>query len=260
MLSELGVAWQPSDMSFSLRCERTGLEYNGTSLNSLFAQRRNIVRPSFLRMIARHPALQRPRQGMARRAGLAGCHRSANSSRQAATRASSSSTTSCRWVARSGLPRHPAMLGFPARFFIGFFDHHGFLSVDDRPVWQTVTGGSREYVRALLAASKAPRASRDAGRAPSAGRPAHVLLRTRAGDVEAFDHVFLACHSRPGAGAARSADARGAGGAGRDAVRCQRGDAAHRCRACCRGAGWRGPPGTTTCCAIRRSPSRSPTT
>src|SRR5512133_2971824 len=52
MLRELGVAWQPSDMSFSLRCERTGLEYNGTSLNSLFAQRRNIVRPSFLRMIA----------------------------------------------------------------------------------------------------------------------------------------------------------------------------------------------------------------
>ena len=52
MLRELGVEWQPSNMSFSLRCERTGLEYNGTSLNSLFAQRRNALRPSFLRMIA----------------------------------------------------------------------------------------------------------------------------------------------------------------------------------------------------------------
>src|SRR5512139_2062363 len=52
MLEELGVAWQPSNMSFSLRCERSGLEYNGTSLNSLFAQRRNALRPSFLRMIA----------------------------------------------------------------------------------------------------------------------------------------------------------------------------------------------------------------
>ena len=52
MLRELGVTWQPSNMSFSLRCERSGLEYNGTSLNSLFAQRRNILRPSFLRMIA----------------------------------------------------------------------------------------------------------------------------------------------------------------------------------------------------------------
>ena len=52
MLRELGVAWQPSNMSFSLRCERSGLEYNGTSLNALFAQRRNLIRPSFLRMLA----------------------------------------------------------------------------------------------------------------------------------------------------------------------------------------------------------------
>jgi predicted NAD/FAD-binding protein len=52
MLEELGVEYQPSNMSFSLRCERSGLEYNGTSLNSLFAQRLNALRPSFLRMIA----------------------------------------------------------------------------------------------------------------------------------------------------------------------------------------------------------------
>jgi uncharacterized protein len=51
LLDELGVAWQWSNMSFSLRCERSGLEYNGTSVNALFAQRRNIFRPSFLRMI-----------------------------------------------------------------------------------------------------------------------------------------------------------------------------------------------------------------
>src|SRR5512139_1208172 len=51
MLRELGVAWQPSNMSFSLQCERTGLEYNGTSVNSLFAQRRNLVNPRFLHMI-----------------------------------------------------------------------------------------------------------------------------------------------------------------------------------------------------------------
>ncbi|MGZ8382416.1 MAG: NAD(P)-binding protein, partial [Nitrospira sp.] len=50
LLDRLGVASQPSDMSFSVRCEQTGLEYNGTSLNSLFAQRRNLLRPSFYRM------------------------------------------------------------------------------------------------------------------------------------------------------------------------------------------------------------------
>jgi predicted NAD/FAD-binding protein len=63
MLQELGVAWQPSEMSFSLRCERSGLEYNGTSLNSLFAQRRNLVRPSFLRMIADILRFNAPRPG-----------------------------------------------------------------------------------------------------------------------------------------------------------------------------------------------------
>src|SRR3954462_5237262 len=52
LLDDLGVGYQDSHMSFSLRCERTGLEYNGTSINSLFAQRRNFLRPSFLRMIA----------------------------------------------------------------------------------------------------------------------------------------------------------------------------------------------------------------
>lgn len=52
LLEELGVPWQHSDMSFSVRCETTGLEYNGTSINSLFAQRRNFLRPSFLRMVA----------------------------------------------------------------------------------------------------------------------------------------------------------------------------------------------------------------
>ena len=52
LLDAVGAQWQWSDMSFSLRCERTGLEYNGNSVDSLFAQRRNLLRPSFLRMIA----------------------------------------------------------------------------------------------------------------------------------------------------------------------------------------------------------------
>ena len=51
LLDELGVASQESSMSFSVRCEATGLEYNGTSLDTLFAQRRNLLRPSFWRML-----------------------------------------------------------------------------------------------------------------------------------------------------------------------------------------------------------------
>jgi len=193
MLQELGVAWQPSNMSFSLRCESSGLEYNGTSVNSLFAQRRNLLRPSFLRMIADILRF--------------------NTSAKAWLRdTSAADVTLGEFVAAGGYSRQfvdhyivpmgraiwsaeaSAMLGFPARFFIGFFDRHGFLNVDDRPVWQTVKGGSREYVRALLAASRAR--LRLATPVESIRRlPTHVVVRTASGAVESFDYVFLACHS-----------------------------------------------------------------
>jgi predicted NAD/FAD-binding protein len=86
------------------------------------------------------------------------------------------------------------MLQFPARFFVDFFDRHGFLSVDDRPVWQTVRGGSREYVRALLAATPA-RLRLSTPVASIRRQPGQVTVRTGRGDVESFDQVFLACHS-----------------------------------------------------------------
>ena len=65
LMDELGVESQPSEMSFSVRSERNGLEYNGASINALFAQRSNLVRPSFYRMITRHSALQPRGSGLA---------------------------------------------------------------------------------------------------------------------------------------------------------------------------------------------------
>ena len=204
MLEELGVAWQPSNMSFSLRCERSGLEYNGTSLNSLFAQRLNALRPSFLRMIAdilrfnsRSKALLRPQGGLP-----------ADSPDESL----GDSLTLGEYLERGRYSRQfiehyilpmgraiwsaeaSAMLGFPARFFVEFFDRHGFLSVDDRPVWQAVRGGSREYVRALLASTRLD--LRTATPVESIRRlPNEVRVRTARGTVESFDYVFLACHS-----------------------------------------------------------------
>jgi uncharacterized protein len=194
MLTELGVAWQPSNMSFSLRCERSGLEYNGTSVNTLFAQRRNCLRPAFLRMIA--DILRFNKRAKA----------------WVATTTADDTTTlgdylaegrySAQFIEHYILPmgraiwsaESAAILEFPARFFVEFFDRHGFLSVDDRPVWQTVRGGSREYVRALLAAAKAR--VRLATPVESIRRHAgHVQVRTQRGEVESFDQVFIACHS-----------------------------------------------------------------
>jgi predicted NAD/FAD-binding protein len=192
LLKELEVAWQPSDMSFSVRCETSGLEYNGTSLNSLFAQRLNLIRPSFLRMVA-----DILRFGSSAPALLAiqaadislGDYLQENGYSRYFIQNYIIPMGAAVWSSR------PAdMLDFPARFLVEFFANHGFLSVNNRPTWRVVRGGSREYVKRLTA----PYAARIRLSTPVASvqRQAHqVSLRLKDGSVEHFDQVFIACHS-----------------------------------------------------------------
>jgi predicted NAD/FAD-binding protein len=193
MLAELGVASQPSNMSFSLRCEKTGLEYNGTTLNSLFAQRRNLLRPSFLRMIADILRFNRESQAL-----LAGDNDTltvgAYLAQQGYSRAFSERYILPMARAIWSAPQ-AQVLDFPARFFVDFFERHGFLAVNDRPQWLAVRGGSREYVRRLLlATSRAQLRLNCSVRAlhRSSGR---ALLTTHDGASDSFDAVFLACHA-----------------------------------------------------------------
>jgi predicted NAD/FAD-binding protein len=191
LLGELGVAYQDSNMSFSLRCERTGLEYNGTSLNSLFAQRRNFLRPSFLRMIADILRFNREcRELLAEPDDRLTLGEYLERNRY-------SRAFHDQYIVPMGMSiwsaTESAMLSFPARFFVEFFDKHGFLNVDNRPVWQAVKGGSREYARRLTA----PFADRIRLETPVLGVKRDrggVTVRTAAG-AERFDHVFFACHS-----------------------------------------------------------------
>jgi predicted NAD/FAD-binding protein len=192
LLDELQVEWQYSDMSFSLSCEKTGLEYNGTSVNSLFAQRMNALRPSFLRMI--YDIL---RFNTEARALLSDAGNSLTLSQYLQDNGYSRAFTQ-QYIVPMGRAiwsaSESAMLEFPARFFVEFFDRHGFLNVSNRPVWRAIKGGSREYARKLVAAYqhsirlRTPIESvrRDA---------AQVLIRTRAGAVETHDYVVFACHS-----------------------------------------------------------------
>lgn len=192
LLEELDVPWQFSNMSFSLSCERTGLEYNGTSVNSLFAQRRNALRPSFLRMIWDILRFSRESREL-----LRGGEADLTLGEYIARRGYSDSFRE-RYIVPMGMAiwssTEQAMLDFPARFFVDFFDKHGFLNVDDRPVWRTVKGGSREYVRKLTApfrsrirlSTPVARVRRDA---------TGVVLRTATGDEARFDYVIFACHS-----------------------------------------------------------------
>jgi len=192
LMQELGVAWQPSRMSFSVRCERTGLEYNGTTLNSLFAQRRNLIRPAFLRMVTdimrfnrRAPALLRDSDDSL-------------SLGEYLRREAYSRFFLDHYIVPMGAAiwssRPADMLRFPARFFVEFFSNHGFLSVNDRPTWRVICGGSREYIKKLTA----PYAARIRLGTPVASiqrQRQHVVLRLKGGDLEHFDQVFIACHS-----------------------------------------------------------------
>ena len=63
LLSLLGVASQPTTMSFSVRCDQSGLEYRGADWNGLFAQRRNLFNPRFYRLLADIPRFNRLAEG-----------------------------------------------------------------------------------------------------------------------------------------------------------------------------------------------------
>jgi predicted NAD/FAD-binding protein len=192
ILEELGVAWQDSDMSFSVKHARTGLEYNGTSLNALFAQRSNLFRPSFWGMIR----------------DILRFHREA----PALLEDDAPDIRLGDWLDREGYGRaftehyvvpmgsaiwsatQERMRQMPAKFFVRFFKNHGMLSVDERPVWRVIRGGSREYVRKLVAGHR-DRIRLDTPVEAIRRFGDHVLVKARGCDAERFDHVFLACHS-----------------------------------------------------------------
>jgi len=191
MLRELGVPWQASDMSFSLRCERSGLEYNGTSVDALFAQRRNLFRPSFHRMIRdilrfnrEAPALLDTDDEVA-----LGNYLESNGYSQAFIENYLIPMGAAIWST------DPArMLAFPARYFTRFFANHGMLSVNTRPQWRAIRGGSARYVEKLVAPFR-DRIRLDTP-VQSIRRSHHgVMVKARNAPPARFDHVFLACHS-----------------------------------------------------------------
>lgn len=196
LLDRLGVASQPSDMSFSVRCEQTGLEYNGTSLNSLFAQRRNLVRPSFYRMIRDILRFNRESVELLDEPGPGpslGAYLEQNRYSPAFIRRYIVPMAGAIWSAGRA-----TMQEFPARYLVQFFKNHGMLSVDARPTWRVITGGSQRYVEPLV------RPFRDRIRLQSpvesiSRYPDRVEVRGRdqrgAYQTERFDGVVLACHS-----------------------------------------------------------------
>ncbi len=191
ILRDLNVETMPTSMSFSVRSDLSGLEYNGTSLNGVFAQRQNVIRPSFLKMLFDIARFNRNGPGDIKNLPPD------QTVAQYLANGKYSREFSDHYLLPMGAaiwscPRK-AFADFPIRFILQFYHNHGLLSLTNRPVWRTIVGGSRRYVRKLAEPFfdriRCGCAVRNVKRFDS-----EVSVNHAAGD-EYFDEVIFACHS-----------------------------------------------------------------
>ncbi|MEM7454956.1 MAG: FAD-dependent oxidoreductase [Planctomycetota bacterium] len=218
LLDSLGVESQPTIMSFSVKCERTGLEYRGADFKGLFAQKRNLVNPRFLRLL--YDLVKFNREAGELVPDFAGGNASGDTA-SGDSRDYDESETLKQFISRKNysrqfveqflLPMGSAIWScpfekfeqFPIEFIAEFYRNHGLLSVTNRPQWRVIKGGSREYVRKLIV----PFEDRIRLDTPvrSVVREADQVVvsfdssqRASDGAVlenEKFDHVIFACHA-----------------------------------------------------------------
>ncbi len=192
ILRDLGVEAQETSMSFSVRCDRTRLEYGGESLSGLFAQRRNALSPRFWRLlhdIRRFGPIALEAAEVAPDDLTLGEFLDASAFSPGFAERYLVPMAAAIWSApEEGIRR------FPLKQFVAFFHNHGMLTPWKAPRWRTVVGGSREYVRRLVA----PFADRVRTNAPVASvrrRGASVEARLESGEAMIFDEVVLALHA-----------------------------------------------------------------
>jgi predicted NAD/FAD-binding protein len=192
LLRLLGIEERDSDMSFSVRCDRTGLEYQGSSLNGLFAQRSNLVRPAFYRMLRDILRFNRESLELLKE----------DDDRLTLGEYLERERYGREFVEHYLVPMGAAIWSarpskfyeFPARFLVGFLHNHGLLQLRDRPVWKTIPGGAKRYVDALLK----PLQDRIRLSVPVqkvTPTEEHVSVQPGHGPAETFDHVVLATHA-----------------------------------------------------------------
>lgn len=191
LLQRLGVASRPTTMSFSVRDSRSGFEYGGSSLAGVVGAWSNLLRPRWWSVMAGVATLGRTGAAEMADVGpdatIGDLYQSGRFSRGFLDDYLVPMAAAI-WSA----PRE-ALLEFPARFFLRFFDNHGMLDLRTRPQWRTVEGGSRTYIDAMM------------GTIGSASRTAQPVVRVRRGPDgvivstpavdELFDAVILATHA-----------------------------------------------------------------
>lgn len=198
LFAELGIALAPSDMSFSVQVPGHGLEWSGSDLATVFAQKRNLLRPRFWGMLAdllrfnrlasaiaaagREEELAEPLGDFLARQRFGAAFRDWYLLPM----------LGCIWSCPTD-----QMLRFPVATMIRFCHNHGLIQVANRPRWFTVRGGARQYVEKIVATLPDARLRtpvRRVRRVPPGSGAAGVWVATDRGE-ERFDELVLACHT-----------------------------------------------------------------
>jgi predicted NAD/FAD-binding protein len=194
LMDKISVQSQATEMSFSVKNQSQNLEYNGNTINSLFAQRRNILRPSFWRIvrdilkfnkICKKEALVKTTDRKETLSEFLVQHKFSDD-----------------FIYNYILPMCAAIWStslddikaFPFTFFLRFFNNHGLLNITDRPQWRSIVGGSREYIKPLISGFE---------NQIKLNSPVHAvkdkenqkLVVLQDGSEHVFDEVIFACHS-----------------------------------------------------------------
>ncbi|MGO4891365.1 NAD(P)/FAD-dependent oxidoreductase [Flavobacterium sp. W21_SRS_FM6] len=193
LMDKLGVKSQPTEMSFSVKNSAQNLEYNGNTLNSLFAQRRNVLRPKFWRIvrdILKFNKLCKRNAAQATDYGDMTLFEFIQQHKLSEDFAYNYILPMCAAIWSTSLEDIKA---FPFQFFLKFFNNHGLLNITDRPQWYSIVGGSRSYIAPLtqgfedkifLNSAVTSVATNDSGYTVTVNQVEHY-----------FDEVIFACHS-----------------------------------------------------------------
>jgi predicted NAD/FAD-binding protein len=192
LLTRLGVASQPSTMSFGVSDTRGDFEYSAASPNGLFAKRAHLLTPWFHRMLADLVRFNRAARELL----------SSEGEGPSLGHWLEQHAFSAPFIERLIVPQVSAvwsadprqMWSFPARFLAEFFDNHGVLELRGRPHWRTIRGGSARYVEALVAPWR-ERLRLETPIQSIERRDRHVLVKPRDGEAERFEEVVIATHA-----------------------------------------------------------------
>jgi uncharacterized protein len=205
LMQKLGVRAQATEMSFSVKNKTQNIEYNGNTLNSLFAQRRNILRPRFLRIvrdIVRFNKLCKQYLGEKRDTDGQTLMDFIQTHRLSHDFCYNYILPMCAAIWSTSLAE---IKSFPLGFFLRFFNNHGLLNITNRPQWYTIVGGSKQYIAPLIQGfADKIHLNRPVMRvvpvqASDVNSPRRYAVSIKgpssAEHIEHFDEVIFACHS-----------------------------------------------------------------